>query len=348
MKNIAVFGLGKVGRLAALLLADRGFNVIGVDKARLENFILPIQVIDLSDTSNLETTLDQVDTVVSCLPHNLTLALAEKSYNKGLHYFDLTEDRVTTQKIMEWSSTSRSVLMPQCGLAPGFICILGAHLVSERKKDFHRLGLRVGAIDQVSQGFLRYSTTWSPEGLVNEYLNPCEVVQDGRIILVPARSGLEKITINGHIYEAAATSGGLGTLCQTMKHLVPNIDYKSVRYEGHFGRIELMFDNPFINAYPSLLKKGLQWLSGKAQDDLVVVKAFLENKSGEEESIEKFYYPMTIFGESWHAISWTTAGSLVAAIELVASKVLPQRGFINQEQIKLSDFYATHSGSWFK
>lgn len=347
MKKIAVFGLGRVGKLAALLLADEGFEVVGIDQVAPSTFPLPFEQVNVNDEKAVVNILSRVDAVASCLPYHLTLHLAKLAYTQGVHYFDLTEDRETTLQIKQWSDSAQSVLVPQCGLAPGFICIVGADLVKGRS-DIDTLGLRVGALDTSPKGFFRYSLTWSPEGVVNEYLNPCESIVEGQMVNLPARSSYELLSLGGKPYEAASTSGGLGTLCQTLLDQVKNVNYKSIRYVGHFQRLELLFDNPFIKPYRKILGWGLKCFSGTTLHDQVLCQAFAIDKEGNRSVFEKIYPPIEVGGESWNAISWTTAGSLVAVITLVAQNKLPQRGFITQESISFQDFLATKTGSLFK
>ena len=347
MKKVAVFGLGRVGKLVALLLDNEGFQVVGIDQAVPSDFKLPSRSIDVKDEHAVSRLLMEVDAVASCLPYHLTLSLAKLAYDHGVHYFDLTEDRATTLQIQEWSHSARAVLIPQCGLAPGFICILGADLVKGRS-NIETLGLRVGALDTQPKGFFRYSLTWSPEGVVNEYLNPCECIVDGELVNIPARSAYEELSIEGKPYEAASTSGGLGTLCQTLLGKVRNVNYKSIRYRGHFQRLELFFDNPFIQPSRKILRWALKAFSGTTHQDQVVCQAFVLDQEGHRSVFEKVYPPTEIKGETWNAISWTTAGSLVAVISLVAQKKLPQRGFVTQESINLQDFLDTKTGSLFR
>ena len=102
MKKIAVFGLGRVGKLAALLLADEGFEVIGIDQVAPSNFPLPFEQVNVNDEKAVVNILSRVDAVASCLPYHLTLHLAKLAYTQGVHYFDLTEDRETTLQIKQW------------------------------------------------------------------------------------------------------------------------------------------------------------------------------------------------------------------------------------------------------
>ncbi|WP_217468766.1 saccharopine dehydrogenase family protein, partial [Staphylococcus aureus] len=71
--------------------------------------------------------------------------------------------------------------------------------------------------------------TWSVDGLINEYCHPCEAIRDGELRSVEPLEGLEHFSLDGVEYEAFNTSGGLGTLCETLKGRVRTLDYKSVR-----------------------------------------------------------------------------------------------------------------------
>jgi saccharopine dehydrogenase-like NADP-dependent oxidoreductase len=85
-------------------------------------------------------------------------------------------------------------------------------------------------------------------------------------------------------------------------------------------------------------------------DDLVHVYAVVEGKiEGRMRRKEFFktYFPKEIGGHTWRAISWTTAASLAAVVEMVANNQLPQKGFIKQEEIDLNAFLATQNGSLF-
>ena len=70
--------------------------------------------------------------------------------------------------------------------------------------------LRVGALPQHPRGKLGYALNWSPEGVINEYINDCEVIRNGHPQMVPALEGLEMILVNGLMLESFTTSGGRG------------------------------------------------------------------------------------------------------------------------------------------
>ena len=175
ISKVAVLGLGKVWHLAAELLNGSGFEVTAFDNR--DGVVAPFAVrpLDVADPAALRAALDGQDAVLSCLPYALNKGVSSVAHALGLHYFDLTEDVPTTQHIRGLSADSRALMAPQCGLAPGFIGIVGAHLASQFDS-VRSIRLRVGALPQNPTGLLGYAFNWSAEGVVNEYLNDCEVI----------------------------------------------------------------------------------------------------------------------------------------------------------------------------
>ena len=134
IQRIAVLGLGKVGCLAAELLAEAGFVVTGHDvREPAHDVAFPHHRTDLTDRSTLADVLSGVDAVLSCLPYHLNAALAEAAHDGGVHYFDLTEDVPTTEHIGRLAETAEGIMAPQCGLAPGFVGIVAASLTFQPK-----------------------------------------------------------------------------------------------------------------------------------------------------------------------------------------------------------------------
>lgn len=141
-------------------------------------------------------------------------------------------------------------LVPQCGLAPSFICVLGADMAA-RFDEVNTIKMRVGALPLYPTNALRYNVTWSVDGLINEYCNPCEIIFNGKSIQVPALEGLESVMIDGIAFN---TSGGLGTLADTLSGRVQDLSYKTLRYPGH---AEIM----------KLLLQGLELAQDRAPDE---------------------------------------------------------------------------------
>ncbi|MBI1363137.1 MAG: L-lysine dehydrogenase [Proteobacteria bacterium] len=349
IKSVLVLGMGKVGSLAGVLLNRTGFSVTGMDMHIPDG--LPFKTVkgDVSSKMELEKAMSSVDAVVSCLPYHLNTMVATVAHSKGLHYFDLTEDVASTQAILELSKNSKGVMAPQCGLAPGFIGIVGADL-AKGFDTLRSIKMRVGALPQHPTGLLGYAFNWSTEGLVNEYLNDCEVIEDGEHKLVPPLEDLETIVINGVQLEAFTTSGGLGTMCETYDGKVKTLNYKTIRYPGHAQLMQFFFNELYMKDDRQMAGKILLNAKPPVNEDVVYVHASAEGvKNGKmfREEFVRGYYPLEIDGQVWRAIAWTTAGSLCAVIEMVNNGTLPSKGFIHQENIPLDAFLATKNGSLY-
>jgi len=350
MQKIAVLGLGKVGALAALLLHEAGFEVAGFDLAvPREDMPFPVQTTDVSDVVGLTTIFRDMDAVLSCLPFHLNRGVALAAHDSGIHYFDLTEDVPTTKAILELSKSARGLMAPQCGLAPGFVGIVGASQIGQF--DVCRsVRMRVGALPRNPTGLMGYAFNWSAEGVVNEYLNDCEVIEGGVRKWVSPMEWLETIYINGVKLEAFTTSGGLGTMCETYLGRVENIDYKTMRYPGHMELMNFFFHELLMRDRRDIAGQILVNAKPPVDDDVVYVhvasEGFINGRLSRKEFV-RGYLPIEVGGARRTAIAWTTSSSVVAVIEMVRDGALPRQGFLKQEDIPLDAFLATRTGSLY-
>jgi saccharopine dehydrogenase (NAD+, L-lysine-forming) len=342
IERVAVLGLGNVGSLIADMLAERGHTVHGVDADGARGGV----VMDVSDTGALTELFGDVDAVVSCLPYNLNANVAGAAHAAGIHYLDLTEDVPTSRLIRELAQTGSSAFIPHCGLAPGFICVVGASLAASLDT-IERVALRVGALPRSPNNALGYAFNWSPAGVVNEYLNACERLQDGRLVSVPALGEVETIIIDGTPYEAFTTSGGLGTMCETFSGRVDRLDYKSMRYPGHCELMRFLLLELRLGRRRELAQELLAAAYPPVREDLVIVYAAAEGTRDGRAVREEFvrtYRPREIAGRMRTSIAWTTASGAVGALELLAAGALRSAGFVRQEDIALDAFLRTSAG----
>lgn len=349
--KIAVLGIGGVGELAARLLTDTGFTVTGIDVAAPEESLpFPVATASAADVEALRPLLEDQDAVLSCLPYHLNKDVARLAATLGIFYFDLTEDVPTKELIVELAADSEKLMAPQCGLAPGFVGIVGAHL-AEQFDEIRSIKLRVGALPQHPTGLLAYSFNWSPEGVVNEYLNDCEVIEDGEQKWVSPMEWVETVHVNGVRLEAFTTSGGLGTMCDTYAGRVENLDYKTMRYPGHASLMNFFFHELLMREDRELAGRILKNAKPPVDEDVVHVHVSAEGMQQGKLNRREFvrsYFPIEIDGRMWRAIAWTTASSVCAVIELVAAGKLPGHGFLSQETIPLEAFFETLNGSRYK
>ncbi len=346
LRRVAVLGIGNVGAVVVDLLLEDGFEVIAADAAPASP---GVERLEADDPRALEALLGRVDAVVSCLPYRFNADVARTARRLGVHYLDLTEDRPTSTVVQGLAEGAESALIPHCGLAPGFICIVGSSLARGLDRA-ERVALRVGALPRSPNGALGYSFTWSPAGVVNEYLNECEVLRDGRLATVPALTENEKLVIAGTPYEAFSTSGGLGTMCETFVDRIERLDYKTIRYQGHCDLVRFFLQELRMGQHREQAEEILSRSYPPVEDDIVLVYAAAEGERDGRPVREEFVRmlePRQIAGRQRTSIAWTTAAGVVGAVQLLAAGRLPQRGLVRQEDMPLDAFLETAAGSLF-
>jgi saccharopine dehydrogenase-like NADP-dependent oxidoreductase len=347
-KHIAVLGAGQIGAVIAGMLAEQGHRVTLADSSQAQLALsagqaFATEALDVANLAALRAFLTNQDIVVSACPYFLNKGVAQVAVETGAHYFDLTEDVATTNYIKEFGKTAEVALVPQCGLAPGFICVLGADMAT-RFDAVKTIKMRVGALPLCPTNVLRYNVTWSVDGLINEYCNPCEIIFGGESILVPALEGIESVMIDGVVYEAFNTSGGLGTLTETLAGKVRDMSYKTLRYPGHAEIMKLLLHGLELAYDKETMRRILSHAAPFTHKDVVVifVTGIGERKGRmEEESIVLRYDGKPELG----AIQLTTAAGCVAMVELFLAGKLPAKGFVRQEDASLSDFLSTRAGT---
>jgi saccharopine dehydrogenase-like NADP-dependent oxidoreductase len=361
MHRVLILGAGKIGALISGLLASSGayqVQLADVDGSVAEAVVrahgapgLSAHALNAKQRGALEQHLARhpVDAVISSLPFYCNVTVAEAARGAGVHYFDLTEDVEVTRAVRAIATGASQAFVPQCGLAPGFISIAAAELI-KHFDELRAVKLRVGALPQHPNNVLKYSLTWSTEGLINEYGNPCQAIVDGRTVEVAPLEGMEEIEIDGTLYEAFNTSGGLGSLAETHGTRCESMNYKTIRYPGHCEQMRLLMNDLKLNQDRDTLKRILENAVPQTLQDVIIVYAAVtgtqDGQLREENYVNKIY-PQVIAGRLWSAIQVTTAAGITAVVDLVLENPERHRGFIAQEQFRLTDILANRFGRYY-
>ncbi len=361
MQDILVLGAGKIGALISGLLAESGSYGVQLVDARsgaaadvaVAHGLDTITAFDF-DASDQATLTKHVrkhkpTAIVSGLPYYCNVPVAEVARAEGLHYFDLTEDVAVTKAIRSVADGAKEVFAPQCGLAPGFISIVANELI-QHFDTLKSVKLRVGALPQHPNNVLKYSLTWSTDGVINEYGNLCKAIVDGNEVDVLPLEGLEEIEIDGKLYEAFNTSGGLGSLGETYGDSVNTMNYKTIRYPGHCEQMRLLMNGLKLNHDRDTLKRILENSVPQTLQDVVIIYAAVTGyQDGElrEENYVNKVYPEVVAGRLWSAIQITTAAGICSVIDLVLSDPGSYQGFVAQEQFRLQDILSNRFGEYY-
>jgi saccharopine dehydrogenase-like NADP-dependent oxidoreductase len=353
MKDIVIVGAGKIGSMIAELLTGCGdYAVTVVDRSsraldRLETAATVTKVAaDIADGDTLQKILRGKFAVLSAAPYHATRTIAEAAKAAGAHYLDLTEDVASTRAVKQLAAGARTAFIPQCGLAPGFITIVASDLAS-RFDELQDVRMRVGALPKFPSNALNYNLTWSTDGVINEYCEPCEAIVNGHLRETQPLEELEEFSLDGVLYEAFNTSGGLGTLCETLAGKVRNLNYRTIRYPGHAAIMKALLNDLRLRDRRDLLKDILEHSVPVTLQDVVIVFVTVSGlRAGQlvQETYAHKIYAAPLGGRIRSAIQLTTAGGICAVLDMLSAGHLPQAGLIKQEEIKLAPVLANRFG----
>ncbi len=254
--RIAVIGAGLMGRAAVFDLAgNHEVTTVGVfdindglateiaerygrDKASPGR-------LDAGVVADVSRVLRDFDAAVSCVTYSYNPGLTRAAIEAGCHLVDLggNNDVVRTQLAMNDMARAAGIsVVPDCGLAPGMVSVLAADGIG-RFESIRSLKIRVGGLPQSPRPPLNYQLVFSAEGLLNEYWEPCLILEDGHRKTVNPMTGLETLRFDGiGEFEAFYTSGGASTLPETYEGAIEFLDYKTIRYPGHCRMFRAMFE----------------------------------------------------------------------------------------------------------
>ena len=352
MPSILIVGAGKIGATIADMLHQTGDYAVTVadrSAAALTAVRRPgiaTLELDIGDAVALNAALKGHFAVLSAAPYHLTGTIAQAARIAGVHYLDLTEDVATTRLVRELAEGASTAFVPQCGLAPGFIAIV-AHDIARRFDRLDAVRLRVGALPQFPSNALSYNLTWSTDGVINEYIERCEAIVDGSLREVPALEEREEFSLDGVRYEAFNTSGGLGTLGETLAGEVRSLNYKTIRYPGHCELMRVLLNDLQLRRRREVLKDILENAVPATLQDVVIVFVTVTGERGGrhvQETYARKLYGQTVAGVERTAIQVTTAAGICAMLDLLVDGTLPGAGFRRQEEVPLPAFLANRFG----
>ncbi len=295
---------------------------------------------DALDIEQVKDFLKGNDAVISAGPFKVNKNIAKVAADFGIAYFDLTEDVETTEYIK--TLESKSILMPQCGLAPGAINICAAGMMKEFDK-VNEVLMRVGALPRFTTNEMSYYLSWSTNGLINEYCNEADAIYEGKPVKVMPLEGVEKIVIEGESFEAFNTSGGCATMCETYEDEVENLTYKTIRYPGHVSHMKFLFNDLHLKKNKEILEKLFDKEVPRTKNDVII---FFVKVIGVIDGVlqEKTYLRKIYGDEKLSAIQLTTASGVCSALKMYLDGKITNQGFTKQESLSWDDFLNNNFG----
>lgn len=252
--HYVVLGGGRVGAAIARDLAaepDARVTVADVDPAVVDALgavpgITGVQA-DLARPDVVRDTAASGDVVVGAVPGWMGLATARAVLAAGRPLVDIS---FFPEDARELDAPARSAGVPalvDCGVAPGLSNLVVGHL-EETLDEVHRFRCMVGGLPVERHWPWEYKAPFSPADVIEEYTRPARLRREGREIVLPALSEVERVEVPGVGTLEAFNTDGLRTLLHTSS--IPDLSEKTLRYPGHAERMAALRNAGFFDTEP--------------------------------------------------------------------------------------------------
>ncbi len=265
--KILVIGAGMMGSAAAYDLAGSDgvghVTVADRDLARARQVAAGLGPkaaaagLDTNNYDDVYALMKGFDGAVGATSYTHNFDLTRAAIESKTHFCDLGGNMDVVYKQMTLdreASRARILVLPNCGLAPGMACVIAAG-AAKKFSSLDEIHIRVGGLPLHPVPPLNYQLVFAPEGLINEYIEPAEVIRDGRAQRVEPMDDLEQLSFPAPFsaLEAFNTSGGTSTLTRMFSGKVRQLDYKTIRYPGHCEKFRTLLDLGFAGSEPIIV-----------------------------------------------------------------------------------------------
>lgn len=347
MGSAAAFDLARNNDVEGVIVADIDLGSAEVVAKKLGSKV-EARKVDATKKDDLLEVFSDVDAVVSCVSYKVNLLHTQVAIETETHLCDLGGNSKVVEKQLELDSQAKDAgitVVPDCGLAPGMVNVLVRDGISYLDKT-DCVRIRVGGLPQEPRPPLNYAMVFSVEGLINEYVEPCMVLKDGKISYEDPLIGFEQVEFPepfGRL-EAFNTSGGTSTLPLTYEGVVDDLDYKTIRYAGHghtmwvLMKLGLMDSNKYdfdgIEIAPRAVLEGILAKNlPKAEKDVTLMRISIEGWKGTES--RKLEYNMVDYYDDETGLTSmmrTTAFPATTTVVMLADGTVEHNGVLPPER----------------
>ncbi len=356
--KLLVIGAGMMGSAAAYDMARNAdverVTLVDMDGKRAEQAARRVNKlsrskkvsalrVDATSIKPITKVMRQHQAALSCVPYFYNLKLAQAAIEAGCHFADLGgNNTVVRQELaLEKKAAKRGVaIAPDCGLSPGMASILGGELVRRVGGKADALEIYVGGLPAEPRRPFNYQLVFSAEGLINEYVEPCRILRNGKITHIEPLTEPEVFVMNGFPpLDAFHTSGGTSTLPESFQGKVGECFEKTLRYQGHYAIIRALYDLGLFSSEEKKIGKV------KIVPRRLMTRLFEEKFAGDEPDLvllrveahaRERVFSFTVVDHYdkatlMTAMMRTTAWPASVVVQMLASGVIAKGGGIRQE-----------------
>ncbi len=242
--------------------------------------------LDVTDTGALRKALSKVDLVISAVPGFLGYRTLQTAIEAGRDIVDISFFPENALELNDLALENGVTAIVDCGVAPGMgNLLLGYHDARLTVTSFKCM---VGGLPKVKQWPYCYKAPFSPVDVIEEYVRPARLVENGALVTREALSDPELIDFDGIGTLEAFNTDGLRTLIHTMPH-IPDMKEKTLRYPGHIEYIRVLKASGFFGEQKVRLADGVevrpldltsrllfdQWRLGDEEEEFTVMRVVI-------------------------------------------------------------------------
>lgn len=348
--NIIILGAGLIGAPMAINLAkDNEFDVSVADIDRvsldkLTSYNIKLIETDLSVPDTVHDTVSNYDYVINAVPGSLGFKTLRSIIEAGKNVVDIAFYENDPFELDALAKEKNITAIVDCGVSPGLHNLLISN-AAQKLDNIKDITIYVGGLPQDKKPPFEYKAVFSPSDVIEEYIRPARIKENGMIVIKPPLSDLEIINFPGVGELEAFNSDGLRTLLHTID--VPNMKEKTLRYPGHVDKIRLLkdiglFDKKELsvngkNIRPldlaiTLLKD--EWKLQEGDKDFTMLQINISGKK-DNKTIQYTYDLLDYYDDATKTISMarTTGYTATSALRLLASGLYKEIGISPPEFI---------------
>ena len=231
-----------------------------------------------------------------------------------------------------------------CGVAPGISnFILGRYNEEMKITSF---SCYVGGLPIERKPPFQYKAPFSPVDVIQEYIRPARLVENGEVVTKPALSDREILMFDEIGELEAFNTDGLRSLILTMGH-IPDMKEKTLRYPGHVDVIIALQQAGFFDTAPLRIKEVdispldftsrlllNQWKLEPGEEEFTVMKVIVEGEvNGKPKTVQYDLLDRYDVASQTSSMARTTGYTCAAAANLLAKGMFTEKGVYPPELI---------------
>jgi saccharopine dehydrogenase-like NADP-dependent oxidoreductase len=251
------------------------------------------------------------------------------------------EDVLSLQELARQKNVT---VITDIGVAPGMSNLILGYFDSIMQ--VHNFECYVGGLPKRRKKPFEYKAPFSPADVIEEYVRPARLKENGHIVVKPALTEREYMEFAEIGTLESFNTDGLRSLLFTMPH-IPNLKEKTLRYPGHVELIIALKESGFFAETPMQINGAEisplqfsskilfnEWKLGDTEEELTVMQVLIEGTAdGLPQRIQydmlDRYDPATQLS----SMSRTTGYTCTAAVNLIAKNLFREKGVFPPELV---------------